>query len=366
MIQATTETTFKAYLSTEDNRIDNSVASTQVRHLIKLINDMDGSVSYVYHIEKINDRYTEMTFTYASKDVDLYSGTVNLLPAGHWKYEVYEVTWIGTVSVAFGEAPANESNVLSPVSDTSGVVKGIVTKGILNLTEKTGEEQVQYTEHEVAEGTNITWYGEDIEIAWSPLDEIKLQAWYKNKEGITEDGSNDVTVWADSSTNSFDMNSSSGARPSYNSTTGAVTFNRTDLIGSGSNISLSDKFTIGFRTRISQVGGLVLGTDASGNYITIKSLTQIVIKIAGSENTLTNTGLDFNDNYIVISRDDSDIVRMYVDGVLMASTFTLAGTLELGAIGESLQSSIYEIQIYHFTSASLTANVNNYLSKIIS
>ena len=81
---------------------------------------------------------------------------------------------------------------------------------------------------------------------------------------------------------------------------------------------------------------------------------------------MTNTGLDFNDNYIVISRDDSDIVRMYVDGVLMASTFTLAGTLELGAIGESLQSSIYEIQIYDFTSASLTANVNNYLSKIIS
>jgi hypothetical protein len=40
------------------------------------------------------------------------------------------------------------------------VVQGIVTKGILNLTERVGTEQVQYTEHESTEGTNTIYYGQ--------------------------------------------------------------------------------------------------------------------------------------------------------------------------------------------------------------
>ena len=48
MIQAFTETTFITYISTEDNRLDTSVASTQIRHLFKFINDMDGSIDYAY------------------------------------------------------------------------------------------------------------------------------------------------------------------------------------------------------------------------------------------------------------------------------------------------------------------------------
>ena len=31
---------------------------------------------------------------------DMFLGQINLLPAGHWKYEVYEVSWIGTVVVS--------------------------------------------------------------------------------------------------------------------------------------------------------------------------------------------------------------------------------------------------------------------------
>jgi len=39
-------------------------------------------------------------------------------------------------------------------------VQGIVTKGILNLTEKSGTEQVQYNQHESPEGTNYIYYGQ--------------------------------------------------------------------------------------------------------------------------------------------------------------------------------------------------------------
>ena len=46
MIQATTETEIKINVQTEDNRINTSVASTQIRHLVKFTNDLDKSVYY--------------------------------------------------------------------------------------------------------------------------------------------------------------------------------------------------------------------------------------------------------------------------------------------------------------------------------
>jgi hypothetical protein len=164
MIQAYTETNFKAYLSTEDNRINTSVSKIHIRHLVKLINDMDGSIDYVYPAETINNRYTEMTFTYQPNPilVDLWAGEVHLLPAGYWKYEVYEVAWIKQETspiVSEGTAPKNETDVL-PVDPENGVVQGLVTKGKLYLDEATGTEQVQYNQHESAEGTNYIYYGQ--------------------------------------------------------------------------------------------------------------------------------------------------------------------------------------------------------------
>ena len=160
MIQGFTEAVIVTNISTEDNRIDTKVASKQIRFLVKFINDLDGSVDYCYPTSTIFNRYTKMSFTYESvlASVDLYAGEIHLLPSGHWKYEVYEVSWIGTVVVASGTAPATEIDVL-PVADTNGVVQGIVTKGILNLTEKAGTEQVQYKQHESTEGTNYIYTG---------------------------------------------------------------------------------------------------------------------------------------------------------------------------------------------------------------
>ena len=159
MIQGFTETAIAAYISTEDNRIDKSVASTQIRFLVKFINDLDGSIAYSYPILNygIKPRYTRMAFIY-NIIPNLYNGKIKLFPSGHWKYEVYEVSWIGNVAVASGTAPATETDVLS-VADTNGVVQGIVTKGILNLTERTGTEQVQYIQHETTEGTNYIYTG---------------------------------------------------------------------------------------------------------------------------------------------------------------------------------------------------------------
>ena len=48
MIQAITETDLIVYVQTEDNRIDTSVASANIRHLFKFTNDMDRSIQYAY------------------------------------------------------------------------------------------------------------------------------------------------------------------------------------------------------------------------------------------------------------------------------------------------------------------------------
>ena len=160
MIQGFTETNIAANISTEDNRIDTSVASTQIRFLVKFINDLDGSIAYCYPVltSGIKPRFTYMAFNY-NITPDIYIGSTKLLPSGHWKYEVYEVSWIGTVVVASGTAPATEIDVL-PVAFTNGVVQGIVTKGILNLTDKDGTEQVQYTQHPESSGENFIYYGQ--------------------------------------------------------------------------------------------------------------------------------------------------------------------------------------------------------------
>jgi hypothetical protein len=158
MIQAITKTNLTTYLQTEDNRINNSVATSNIRHLVKFTNVMDKSVQYAYGAtETINNRYTKFTFTY-NIITDIYTGAVNFEPAGYWTYEVYEVSWIGTVSVTANKAPVSETDVL-PVHNDNGVVQGLVTKGKMYVDEKSGTEQVQYTQHPEPSGTNYIFYG---------------------------------------------------------------------------------------------------------------------------------------------------------------------------------------------------------------
>ena len=365
MIQATTETLFYAYLSTEDNRINTTVASTQIKHLVKFINDMDGSVVYVYPSEIIFSRYTNMLFNY-NISPDMFLAEVNLLPSGHWKYEVYEVSWIGTVVVALNTAPATEIDVL-PVANTNGVVQGIVTKGILNLTEKTGTEQVQYTQHQEPEATNYVWYGED-NITWTPTDDASLESWYQNKVGVTFDGSNLVSVWLDSSTNTFNLKPDGlNPKPEYDSTTGAIIFSGDDPLKANSTHILTGEFTLGIRLKLTvgQSLGYIMGSIGL-DQLELTDLKNIngFLYDTTSAFTLTSS-LDLTDNSIVITRDSSNLISMTIDGVLQATTATAAGDLSFSTFGFDMNARYYEIQVYSSTSNELTYYVNDRLSNII-
>ena len=137
MIQAIRETNFNAYIETKANAIGNQgVART--RHLVKFINDLDGAVFYAYPLLE----NTQMAFVYNATP-NRYTGKINLKPAGYFKYEVYEVSWVETPELTSATAPATETDVLR-VSDENGVVEGLVAIGKLYLGEKAGDEEVQY------------------------------------------------------------------------------------------------------------------------------------------------------------------------------------------------------------------------------
>ena len=161
MIQATTETGISIYIQTEDNRINTSVASTHIRHLMKFTNDMDGAIHYYYATnETIYNRYTYLTFTY-NTTTDMFEGVTNLLPAGYWKYEAYEVSWGDELpSVVEGKAPKTEDDVLTPPAANKGIVQGLVTKGKMYLAERDGTAQVQYRQRKEPSETNYIWYGQ--------------------------------------------------------------------------------------------------------------------------------------------------------------------------------------------------------------
>ena len=159
MIQAITATNLDAYIQTEDNRINTSVVSTKIRHLFKFTNDMDKSIVYAYpRLETINNRYTKCEFLYDA--TPSIFGEIKFLPAGYWKYEAYEVSWIGTVTLLSGYAPVTEDDVLNPPANDKGVVQGLVTKGKMYVADKAGTAQVQYTQRQEPSGTNYIYYGQ--------------------------------------------------------------------------------------------------------------------------------------------------------------------------------------------------------------
>ena len=149
---------FTAIVQTQDNRINTSVAPSQIRHLFKFTNDMDKSVQYAYSLaELLYDRYSMFTFVYFTPNV--FFGFINFLPVGYWKYEVYEVAWATgeTVILDADHAPANETQFLGL---ENGIVQGLVTKGKMYVASEEGEEQVQYVERESPASTNYIYQGE--------------------------------------------------------------------------------------------------------------------------------------------------------------------------------------------------------------
>ncbi len=209
---------------------------------------------------------------------------------------------------------------------------------------------------------------------WQPSDEGgRLVAWYKNKTGISLNGL-DVSRWADSSEYSNHMvQTVASKQPLYNS--GAIRFVAADvqsLQTTGTDIELSGTFTVGIRLFATLNNVIVSGDNTINNeFFKITSSTQLRFKTDGSSVDITvNDGDLTADNYLVITRNASNLVTLYVNGVAQTDTETLAGTANIDAIGvrnpenNPYEGTISEIQIFNAESTELTTNVNSYLSAI--
>lgn len=147
MIHNTLGQTINIIGTTEESRINTTVPTANLRFLVKFTNEYSGKVLYSYGDNLvIKSRFTKMDIAYNTTN-DVYSSRINLSPAGYWKYEIFEVSYISNPSVLdSNNAPSNENEVLT-VSDENGVVEGRVDIGKINVVRADGTNEVEFTEN---------------------------------------------------------------------------------------------------------------------------------------------------------------------------------------------------------------------------
>jgi hypothetical protein len=207
---------------------------------------------------------------------------------------------------------------------------------------------------------------------WTPPSIVSLVAWYQYKVGITLTGS-DVSAWADSSNNSYDMEQGTASEmPAFSA--GVLTFVSADdnNLQTASQISLTADFTLGLSIRTDTTNGSFLADNTSANeFFKYSSTTRILFKIAGSASTALDLDSGtFGDDYLVITRV-SNVLTLWKNGVAQTGTTpTVAGTSLIDVIGlrrvdlNAFDGTIKEIQIYSMSSPTLTGQLNTRLASL--
>jgi len=214
---------------------------------------------------------------------------------------------------------------------------------------------------------------------WLPTDESSLQAWYK----FGTPTKNPVDAWPDSSGNSHHMvQATSGNQPTISN--GIITFDGSnDFLQTASQISIAGEFTVGIRFNSTTTGRVLLADNTENNEmfkiidsntIRVKTSNQTASSASSTANMDLSDGSTFGDSHVVITRDGSNDVRIWHNGVEQtpASAQTLSLTMEIDAIGVRNDNSsagtnffngdMYEIQIFDTKSDDLTANIITRLS----
>ena len=222
--------------------------------------------------------------------------------------------------------------------------------------------------------------------SWQPSDEGCLEAWYKKGVGITtvfRSPHDYTTSWTDSSSNTNDM-VNSDAIPSpptaptqpiyYGAPNHQMEFNTAWLtfLKSASSISLSGEFTIVIRMNPpASPNGKFLSSDSLNSYFEYASTSQIKFKLASGDTPQDldlNGATTFGDDYLIITRNDSDLVTLWRNGVEQTASVTSTSALTLNGLGynsgETLTGSILEVQMYSCSNATLTSNANTYASTL--
>jgi hypothetical protein len=207
--------------------------------------------------------------------------------------------------------------------------------------------------------------------AWSPTDEASLEAWYQKGEGVSLNGS-DVSRWNDQSSNNYHMvQGTESEQPAY--ADGVLTFVSADTqnLQTSGQISIAGEFTVGFKAHPTTFNNVIIGDNTTSNeFFKYAGTTKFTIKIDGAARHLEPDSGVYGDDYIVITRDGSNVLKMHLNGVLQTDSETLTGTTDIDALGvrssdtNPYEGTIEEVQIFASQSETLTANINERLAAL--
>ena len=214
--------------------------------------------------------------------------------------------------------------------------------------------------------------------AWTPANISSLIHWYRYDTGITKDGSNIISEWADQKgSNNLEATGAEGVSPLYAS--GAVHFDAAgDILTFDPALSLGT-FSFYCRVESSDMTSDSLYETGSTNFFQIKTSSEIRVKIGGGVRHDISSGLSFsNDTKYNIGweREDTgsttnDQMFVSVDGVNKpfdsgSGTLAITTALTVTTFGKpAVENKFYEIVICNDSlSASDRVKLNTYLNKI--
>lgn len=213
---------------------------------------------------------------------------------------------------------------------------------------------------------------------WLPSDESSCELWTQKNVDLTLNG-DAISGWKDqTSNNNHLVQTTSGHQPSGH-TDGAITFDggtSNQHFNLTSQITLGGAFVVGMR--LSPAGTpsnecLFGDLTTANHFVRMSSASAIHWKNSTSLKGLSlDGGTTFGDGYVLVNRDASDVITLYVDGVVQAATITsnTSGDFLIDAIGargsivNEFGGTMSEIVMFSASSADLISNVNTYLSTV--
>jgi len=209
---------------------------------------------------------------------------------------------------------------------------------------------------------------------WTPDSEGSVVAWYQHDTDITFDPStNLVSAWNDSA-NNHDMVQATVSEQPFNTPgayTGILFDGTSDNLQTTVQMSLSGAFTVGIKCKIDATGKVLIADNTTNNEMfKITSSNNLRVKADGNTADLGLASGTFGDGYLVVTRDASNNMGFWHNGVDQSVSVSLSGTADIDAIGvrntdlNAFDGTMYEIVIFSSESAALTANVNSRLANL--
>ena len=209
---------------------------------------------------------------------------------------------------------------------------------------------------------------------WTPNSEGSVVAWYQYDTDITFDPStNLVSAWNDSANNHDMLQATVSEQPfNFPGAYAGIIFDGTDdNLQTTVQMSFSGAFTIGIKCKIDATGKVLIADNTTNNEMfKITSSNNLRVKADGNTADLGLASGTFGDGYIVVTRDASNNMGLWHNGVDQNVSVTLSGTADIDAIGvrnpdlNAFDGTMYEIAIFSSESTALTANVNNRFSTL--